>query len=157
MRSDKARPGRKTRNNWLLIMERDEAAQPGPTRCYPAHRSRRADAGRDRESKRAKVWHSSRAAATPKTVAPSPKRAAALMAKMPATKTENVVAGVAISKPDKELWPGITKLDLARYYEMAAERMLPHIKGRPISMVRAPDGIGGSASSSAMCSRAWLR
>jgi len=70
-------------------------------------------------------------------------KAAALMAKKPETKAENVVAGVAISKPDKELWPGITKLDLARYYEMAAGRMLPHVKGRPISMVRAPDGIDG--------------
>jgi bifunctional non-homologous end joining protein LigD len=41
------------------------------------------------------------------------------------------------------LWPGITKLDLARHYEMAAERMLPHVRLRPISMVRAPDGING--------------
>jgi bifunctional non-homologous end joining protein LigD len=65
------------------------------------------------------------------------------MGKKPASRAENVVAGVAISKPDKELWPGITKLDLARHYEVAAERMLPHIKGRPISMVRAPDGIDG--------------
>jgi len=61
----------------------------------------------------------------------------------------SAVAGVAISSPDKVLWPAskpsgaITKLDLARYYEMAAQRMLPHIAGRPISMVRAPEGING--------------
>jgi bifunctional non-homologous end joining protein LigD len=62
---------------------------------------------------------------------------------------DNVIAGVLISNPDKILWPAtktsaaVTKLDLARYYEKAASHMLPHIAGRPISMVRAPDGING--------------
>ncbi len=61
----------------------------------------------------------------------------------------NVVAGITISHPEKILWPkskegpAITKLELARYYEMAAERMLPHVALRPISMVRAPEGIEG--------------
>lgn len=59
------------------------------------------------------------------------------------------VAGVNISSPDKVLWPAggsnppLTKLDLARYYEAIAPRMLPHIADRPISMVRAPEGING--------------
>jgi bifunctional non-homologous end joining protein LigD len=59
------------------------------------------------------------------------------------------VCGIAISHPEKILWPktkdtaAVTKLDLAHYYEAAAERMLPHIAERPISIVRAPNGIDG--------------
>lgn len=56
------------------------------------------------------------------------------------------IAGVAVSRPDKVLFPdaGITKADLAGYYAAVAEVMLPHLSGRPISMQRFPDGIEGS-------------
>ncbi len=39
---------------------------------------------------------------------------------------------------------GTTKLALVRYYESIAEWMLPHLRDRPVSLVRAPDGVAGA-------------
>jgi bifunctional non-homologous end joining protein LigD len=51
---------------------------------------------------------------------------------------------VEITRPDKALFPsGITKAELARYYERVSEVMLPHIAGHPLNLERYPDGIDG--------------
>ena len=50
-----------------------------------------------------------------------------------------------VSNPDRviDAQSGLTKIDLVRYYALVAPLMMPHLKDRPIAMVRAPDGIGG--------------
>lgn len=60
----------------------------------------------------------------------------------PTSSADGDVAGVRLSHPDKILYPenGITKLDLAQYYEQAAEWMLPHVENRLLSLVRCPAG-----------------
>jgi bifunctional non-homologous end joining protein LigD len=49
-----------------------------------------------------------------------------------------------ITHPEKILFPddGITKGDLAAYYEAVAQTLIPHLRGRPITMERYPAGIG---------------
>jgi bifunctional non-homologous end joining protein LigD len=60
------------------------------------------------------------------------------------TKDDPVVAGVRITHPEKLMFPelGLTKLDIARYYQSVGEWMLPHVKGRPLTLVFCPTGVG---------------
>lgn len=53
-----------------------------------------------------------------------------------------VVAGVTLSHPDRVLFPeqNLTKLALARYYETVSEWIVPHVKDRPLTLVRCPEG-----------------
>jgi bifunctional non-homologous end joining protein LigD len=52
------------------------------------------------------------------------------------------VAGISLSNAGRVLYPeqGLTKLDLAAYYEAISPWMLPHVAGRPLSLVRCPGG-----------------
>ena len=52
------------------------------------------------------------------------------------------IAGIKLTHPDRVLYPdqGITKLELAHYYEQVADWMIPHLKGRPLTLVRCPEG-----------------
>jgi bifunctional non-homologous end joining protein LigD len=55
------------------------------------------------------------------------------------------VAGVHLSSPDRVYFPdlGITKRELAEYYETMAERALPGLVQRPLTLLRCPEGIEG--------------
>lgn len=54
-----------------------------------------------------------------------------------------VVGGVTITHPDRVVYPieRITKLDIVRYYDSVADRMLPHLVGRPLTLVACMTGI----------------
>ena len=55
------------------------------------------------------------------------------------------VLGVKVSHPNRLIWPDreIRKIDLARYVEALGDWLLPHVKDRPLSLVRCPEGVGG--------------
>ena len=93
----------------------------------------------------AKRWHG----AVPPLPNPSPvpPRPAAQATRIVTAKAPNrsrvAVGGVEISHPDRELWPGITKKDLAEYWKAVAPHALPGLAHRPLSILRCPDGISG--------------
>jgi bifunctional non-homologous end joining protein LigD len=99
-----------------------------------------------REDKPASEVRAERAVPSEELAATAPaklKSRAAVRSKPPG----NVVRGVVISNPDKLLWPaegksaGYSKIDLAHYLEEVGPWMIEHLKGRPCSIIRTPDGI----------------
>jgi bifunctional non-homologous end joining protein LigD len=57
-----------------------------------------------------------------------------------------VIAGVRLTHPDRVLYrrQGLTKRDLARFYEAIADWILPHLQDRPTALVRCPTGAEGA-------------
>jgi bifunctional non-homologous end joining protein LigD len=65
----------------------------------------------------------------------------------PPQQEETAVAGRRISHPDRVIYAdlGATKLDVARYYDAVAEWMLPHLVGRPLTLLRCGGAVDPSA------------
>jgi len=62
-----------------------------------------------------------------------------------ATGARATVEDVEISHPDRILYPDLklTKIEVARYYESINEWIVPHVAGRPLTLVRCPEGVSG--------------
>lgn len=136
--------------HWFLFKERDEYA--GEKRPITEKLPLSVATGRDLDQIAAeadRVWgrhgeekHAKKRAkaktAVRVTMPPKSRRA-------PKPKTSEIIAGdVRLTHPEKILFPeqGLTKLDLAEYYVQVAEWILPHVKGRPLALVRCPEGRG---------------
>ncbi len=63
------------------------------------------------------------------------------------TNTDRVVGKARLTNQSKVFWPadGITKGDLCSYYEAVSAVLLPHLRDRPVTLVRFPDGIEGKS------------
>ena len=74
-----------------------------------------------------------KAAPTPPLLPPRIPMSHALSTKLSVTNPERII----------DASTGITKIELVRYYDLVGELMMNHLKNRPVSLVRAPSGVGG--------------
>ncbi|MFY3384353.1 DNA ligase D [Paracidovorax sp. MALMAid1276] len=79
------------------------------------------------------------------TAAAATKTTQAAPARKQSASANSTVGTLRVSHADRVIDPstGTTKLDLVRYYATVAPLLLPHLKGRPVSLVRAPEGVEG--------------
>ena len=101
-----------------------------------------------RQDEEAPVVHGARERAGGKSKAAAHEHAAATAGasvRQPRRPGEEVVAGVRLTHPERPLFPnaGVTKRDLAAYYETIGPTMLPFVRDRPLTLVRGPQGAGG--------------
>ncbi|WP_084400010.1 non-homologous end-joining DNA ligase [Henriciella aquimarina] len=131
-----------SKENWLLVKERDEHAdeERDPRTAWQAS----VVSGRDFEeiAEAADAGDTARQTGASKAKAvkdkPSHKHTSEAA-------DEAAILGVRITHPDRVVYDeqGATKREIAAYYAELAPRMLPHIKDRPVSLVRCPSGAGG--------------
>jgi bifunctional non-homologous end joining protein LigD len=102
---------------------RDDKKPSTIVREQPAH-----EAAPDQPAKAAKTAHA------PKSARPAADPAA-----------PELPASLRVSHPERviDAKSGLTKIELVRYYALVAPLMMEHLKGRPVSLVRAPAGVGG--------------
>jgi bifunctional non-homologous end joining protein LigD len=151
------------RRAWLLFKGKDEAAARGAAAAVVDREPDSVRTGRSLEEiagdPRRDVWHSSkpddgggRTAAKTKSTAARAKKKKKTKPREPRRgtqrKQQDPLAGlshVRMTNPDRVLYPdpGLTKLQLAVWYARVAERMLPHVVGRPLTLVRCPEGQTG--------------
>src|SRR5262249_20290172 len=74
--------------------------------------------------------------------APPGKSSRIVTAKAPARRGATV-GNIALTHPDRELWPDITKQQLAEYWDTISEHALPGLAHRPLAIMRCPEGING--------------
>ena len=113
------------------VVREDGAAAPGPRRAAGGGSRRSsgdADGGADGGARARAATARHDAPPSPAPARPDPKP---------------VVGGVTISHPDRVVFPdpGLTKLDVAGYYEAVAGLMVPYLARRALTVIRCPDGI----------------
>ena len=157
------------KNQWLLFKENDEFAQPTAKGDVLQDKSLSVLSGRSMEeiaTQKDAVWQSKpkadkvqpdpspssssktgprrgqAAPAQPHSLVRFPQDRDLLVRMQKYDAKKQTFAGVRLTSPDKVLYPedGITKLELAAYYQMVAKWMLPHLAGRPVVLVRCPEG-----------------
>ncbi len=116
-------------------------AEVGTRSSTPAAK-RRPSANRSTASANRSTTSAKRSTASANRSTASANRSTASAKRSTASADPDTVAGVPISNASKPMYPeaGLAKIDLARYYEAVGEWMLAHLRGRPLTLVRCPNG-----------------
>ena len=132
--------GRGRGENWLIIKERDADADREADPAAEALRSIATERTMDEIAAGAAHKAEKSAAGGPDRPA-KPKRAKRTKANR-TSEQDKEPDHTRLTHPDRILYPAasLTKQDLADYFRTVAEEMLPHVAGRPLSLVRCPEG-----------------
>jgi bifunctional non-homologous end joining protein LigD len=145
----KSRSGDRGKSEWLLIKGRDGEARAATAAPIVESAPNSVLSGRDiadvKESP-GRVWSSKHGERNAPKIAASGDPARLPGARKGRLADHNGpqnVAGVRLSSPDRVYYPddGVTKRDLAEYWESVADRALPFLAHRPLSMLRCPETI----------------
>jgi len=128
---------------WLLIKANDEAARDAGEADVLEERPLSVKSGRSLSDIAAGRRPARRARAA--AVKAAPRRATKAQPKTAAPGRAPARASVALTHPERVYWVdvGVTKQDLADYYEGVWSLMAPHLVGRPLALVRCPEGTKG--------------
>lgn len=126
----------------LPQQEAAEELQPA-TRTGREERSR----GRWPSQRKARAGRAIVAAPDTSDAAGGPSTSPRARLKAPSRQRKGTPAMAALTHPDRVLWPesGVTKQQLADYYSAIWPWIEPHVAGRPLALLRAPDGVGGQS------------
>ena len=135
--------------SWLFFKGKDEHARGGGSLPWGEESVLTGRSLEEVAGARDRVWHSNRVEKAP--ARPTAKQAIARKAAAaPAADLSALIAalpaelpkGIPLSNLEKVLYPeqGLTKGALVAYYAVIGESMLPHLAGRPLTLVRCPDG-----------------
>ncbi|HEY8504330.1 MAG TPA: non-homologous end-joining DNA ligase [Gemmataceae bacterium] len=139
------RMGGRGRDQWLLIKKKDEHAAPGrdvtesePRSVLSGRTLEEVAGGRDDPPEATGKRAAPRGGKRKRGEKPAPGRSSPAAIRVGGRTVE-------VSNPDKVLFPGagITERELAEYYHRVADVMLPHLRDRPLSLQRFPEGIDG--------------
>lgn len=141
--------------SWLFFKGKDEHARAGGTVPWGEESVLTGRTVEEVAGARDRVWHSNRGEKETKArpsakqkiarkaaAAPAPAAGAADLSALIAQLPSALPRGIPLSNLEKVLYPeqGLTKGALVAYYAVVADLMLPHLAGRPLTIVRCPDG-----------------
>ncbi|MBV8397355.1 MAG: DNA ligase D, partial [Acetobacteraceae bacterium] len=115
---------------------------PDPAAKRTVHRSRRASSGTVTSRPRQNVAVPPLAAPVRSAERATARPGAAVVVARAPNRGIRTIGGIRLTHADRQLWPDITKLELAEYWQAVAEAALPGLARRPLGIVRCPEGVG---------------